>query len=340
MSYEALIKTERLKKYFRVTHPKTGKAVFLRAVDNVDMNILRGETYGLVGESGSGKTTMGRLLAFLERPTDGKILYDGVDVFKLKKDKMRALRKEIQIVFQDPYSSLHPRKKVIEIVGEPLVVHKLIDRDSIEEEVTRALERVGLSSEHLNRYPHEFSGGQRQRIALARALVLRPKFIVLDEPTSALDVSVQARILNLLKDIKEKDRITYLFISHNIAVVDYMADVIGVMYLGKLVEEARRDELIKRPLHPYTRALLLSVPIPDPELARSPERKKFRLIGEIPSPLDPPKGCRFVTRCFYAQERCRVEEPQLENISERRRVACHYWEKIEKENPIELPWSG
>lgn len=338
MNNQPLIEAISIKKYYEVEHPRTGKSTFLKAVDDVSLRIKQSETYGLVGESGSGKTTLGRILALLEKPTSGRLTYNGYDLLNTSKNlDFRKIRREIQIVFQDPYSSLHPRKKIIDIVGEPLLIHEKLSREEIENEVARILEVVGLKPEHMYRYPHEFSGGQRQRIALARALILKPKFIVLDEPTSALDVSVQARILNLLKDVKNSNNITYLFISHNIAVIDYMADRIGVMYLGKIVEEATRDELIYRPLHPYTKFLLMSVPIPDPEKARAPTRKKFRLKGEIPSPLEPPKGCRFVTRCPFATDKCMNEEPVLEEVNGRR-VACHYWEKIEEEFQLELAW--
>jgi len=339
MSNGPLVETIELAKYYKVEHPRTGKTVDLKAVDGVTLQINEGETYGLVGESGSGKSTLGRILALLERPTGGKIFYKGEELTANSRGAvLKKVRREVQIVFQDPFSSLHPRKKILDIVGEPLVIHEKPEREELESRVAAVLEKVGLQPDHMYRYPHEFSGGQRQRIALARALILKPRFLVLDEPTSALDVSVQARILNLLKDLKESERMTYFFISHNIAVVDYMAERIGVMYLGKIVEEAKRDELIYRPLHPYTRFLLMSVPIPDPERARSPNRKKVRMVGEIPSPLDPPKGCRFVTRCPFATEKCAREEPKLEVVNGSRKVACHYWEKIEKEHPLELPW--
>jgi peptide/nickel transport system ATP-binding protein len=339
MSSKPLVEAISIKKYYEVEHPRTGKNAFLKAVDDVSISIKQTETYGLVGESGSGKTTLGRILALLEKPTSGKLIYDGFDLSSTNKRlDYKKIRRKIQIVFQDPYSSLHPRKKIVDIVGEPLLIHEKLTREQIENEVAKILEIVGLKQEHMYRYPHEFSGGQRQRIALARALILKPRFLVLDEPTSALDVSVQARILNLLKDIKDRTHITYLFISHNIAVIDYMSDRIGVMYLGKIVEEASRDDLIYRPLHPYTKYLLMSVPIPEPEKARAPDRKKLRLKGEIPSAIDPPKGCRFVTRCPFATDKCMREEPVLEETNGRR-VACHYWEKIEKEFPIELSWS-
>ncbi len=303
----------------------------VRAVDHVDIAIKKGETFGLVGESGSGKSTLGRVLIRLIEPTSGRIYYDGRDITGIPKSRMKEYRRLMQIVPQDPYSSLHPKKRILDIIGEPLEIHYKLPRSEIKERVAEMLSKVGLQPDHMYRYPHQFSGGQRQRIMIARALVTEPEFLLLDEPTSALDVSVQARILNLLQELKREYGLTYLLISHNIAVVDYMSDVIGVMYLGKLVEVASRDELIDRPLHPYTRALLSAIPIPDPKTARA--RRKLRIKGEPPSALNPPKGCRFHTRCPFATERCMREEPRLEDVNGdgRHLVACHYWRDIEEE---------
>ena len=331
-----IIRGEGLKKYFPIGGGLLSKKMVVHAVDDVTIDIIEGETFGLVGESGSGKSTLGRLLIRLITPTSGKIYYRGKDITKVNSKELRKLRRKMQIVFQDPYTSLHPKKKILDIVGEPLIIHVGMRREEIEDRVARILEQVGLRAEHMYRYPHEFSGGQRQRIAIARALILEPEFVVLDEPTSALDVSVQARILNLFWDLKEKYKLTYLLISHNIAVVDYMSDRIGVMYLGKLVEVARRDDLISNPLHPYTRALLSSVPIPDPIVARS--RKRIVLVGEPPSPVNPPSGCRFRTRCPYARKECREKEPMLENAGNGHYVACHFWREILEKDPPTLEW--
>lgn len=315
---EALVRVEGLKKYFPV-----GGIIFtkgwVKAVDNVSFEIRKGETLGLVGESGCGKTTTGKLILKLLQPTAGKVYFDGKDITKLKGRALKEFRRQANIVFQDPYSSLDPRMTVFNIIMEPIRIHK-IHVDDPEEFVIKLLYEVGLNETHLYRYPHEFSGGQRQRIAIARTLALRPKFMVLDEPTSALDVSVQAQILNLLKDLQRKYELTYLFISHNLGVVKYMSNRIAVMYLGKLVELAPAKKLFENPLHPYTKALLSSIPIPDPELARSKER--IRISGEPPSPINPPSGCRFHPRCPHAMDRCRKEEPVLKEVEKDHFVAC------------------
>ncbi len=315
---DILLRVEELKKWFPVK-----KLVFtvghVRAVDGVTFNIRRGETLGIVGESGCGKTTLGRLVLKLLKPDSGKIMFDGIDVNTLNGKRLLEFRRRAQIVFQDPYSSLNPRMTVLEILKEPIETHKM-NVGSIEDYVVDLLERVGLRRDHLYRYPHEFSGGQRQRIAIARALSLKPEFMVLDEPTSALDVSVQAQILNMLKKFQEEERLTYMFITHDLGVVKYMSHRIAVMYLGKIVELGPADELFEEPLHPYTKALLSSIPIPDPIITR--KRERIILRGEPPSPINLPKGCRFHPRCPYAMEVCKKEEPALERISGEHFAAC------------------
>ncbi|MCC6029877.1 MAG: ATP-binding cassette domain-containing protein [Candidatus Korarchaeum sp.] len=322
-----MLRLQDIRKYFPVRGGVLMKVIGeIRAVDGVSMDIGKGETFGLVGESGSGKTTLGRVVLKLIEPTSGRIFFDGRDITELRGKELLPLRREMQIVFQDPYKALHPKKKVKDIVGEPLIIHEGLRGKEVEERVSEMLKLVGLNPEHMHRYPHEFSGGQRQRIVIARALILRPKFIVLDEPTSALDVSVQAKILNLLSDLKEKFGLTYLLISHNLAVVRHFSNRVGVMYLGKLVEVAPTEELFENPRHPYTIGLISSIPVPDPKLVKS--RRKLLLLGEIPSPMNPPSGCRFHTRCPYAKEVCRTEEPKIEEISEGHYVACHLWREL------------
>lgn len=316
---EVLVDVRNLVKYFPIK-----KFIFssgsVKAVDGVSFHINRGETLGLVGESGCGKTTVGRVLLRLIEPTSGEILFEGKNLLKMKDKELKEFRKNAQIIFQDPYSSLNPRMTVFDIVSEPLKAHGY-DGKSLEEPVLKALELVGLKQEHMYRYPHEFSGGQRQRIAIARAIILKPKFLVLDEPTSALDVSVQAQILNMLKDFQEKLGLTYLFISHDLSVVHYMSNRVAVMYLGKIIELADVETLFKNPLHPYTQMLLSAIPVPDPELAS--KKKKIIPKGEPPSPINPPPGCRFNPRCPYAFDKCRKEEPQLTEVEPGHLVACH-----------------
>ncbi len=298
----------------------------VQAVDGVSFTIRRGETLGLVGESGSGKSTTARLLLRLLEPTAGRIELEGTDITTATGSKLRTARQEMQMIFQDPYASLDPRMTVRDIVGEPLVVWGRW-KNGGPTLVADLLDRVGLNPDHANRFPHEFSGGQRQRIGIARALALRPKLLVCDEPVSALDVSVRAQILNLLAGLQRDFGLTYLFISHDLSVVRQVADRVAVMYLGKIVELADRDELYRRPVHPYTQALVAAVPIPDPVLER--QRKRIVLGGEIPSPSDPPSGCRFRTRCFKAQQLCAEEEPPLIDRGHGHPSACHFAEPLE-----------
>ena len=315
-----LLETREVFKYY----PITG-GVFLRqtasvkAVDGVTLKILPGETLGLVGESGCGKSTLGRLILRLEEPTSGDILFEGKSILAYDPRKMRTLRKEMQVVFQDPFSSLNPRKNVAHIVGEPLFVHGMKSRQDREARVLELLEVVGLKREHMRRYPHQFSGGQRQRIGVARALALNPKLIICDEAVSALDVSIRGQVINLLQDLQEKFGLTYLFISHDLSVVEHISDRVAVMYLGKLMELADSETLYKDPIHPYTLALLSAAPVPDPK------RKKNRIVlsGDVPSPINPPPGCRFHTRCLYTKDICKQEEPSFREIRKNHFAACH-----------------
>jgi oligopeptide/dipeptide ABC transporter ATP-binding protein len=291
----------------------------VKAVDDVSFTVNRGETVGLVGESGCGKTTIGRTILRLQKATKGKVYFDGEDVFEADVGRMKQLRKDMQIVFQDPYSSLDPRLPVGESIGEGLVIHGVGNRREREEKVMAMIEKVGLNPYHAKRYPHEFSGGQRQRIGIARALILDPRFIVADEPVSALDVSIQSQVLNLMKDLQKEFGLTYLFIAHNLSVVEHISDRVGVMYLGKLVELAGRDEFFANPRHPYSKALMSAIPIPNPRL----KRERVILTGDVPSPINPPTGCRFHTRCPVVVDQCKVEEPAFREVVPGHFVACH-----------------
>jgi peptide/nickel transport system ATP-binding protein/oligopeptide transport system ATP-binding protein len=315
-----LVQVKNLVKYFPVRGGLLQRVVAqVQAVEDVSFTVREGETFGLVGESGCGKTTIGRTLLRLVPATSGQVIFDGQDIFKANNRELKALRRNMQIIFQDPFSSLDPRMPVGESVAEGLLVHN-IGKNSKErfEVVIHTLRKVGLEDYHARRYPHEFSGGQRQRIGIARALALRPKFIVCDEPVSALDVSIQAQVLNILKELQKEFNLTYLFVAHNLSVVEHISDRIGVMYLGKMVELTDREELFRNPLHPYTQALLSAIPVPDPDY----KRERIILKGDVPSPLRPPSGCRFHPRCPVALEHCSKEEPQFKEVSKDHFVAC------------------
>jgi peptide/nickel transport system ATP-binding protein len=322
---EPLVRLEGIKKYF----PITRGIIFqkhvgnVHAVDDVDLEIYPGETLGLVGETGCGKSTLARVVMRLFKPTEGKLFFEGQDISDLKGKELRELRRNLQMIFQDPFASLDPRKTVGTIISEPFRIHKILPKDKIKGEVQQLMELVGLNPEHYNRFPHAFSGGQRQRIGVARALALKPKLIVCDEPVSALDVSIQAQIINLLEDLQEELNLTYLFIAHDLSIVKHVSDRVAVMYLGRIVEMAPGDGLYLNPKHPYTGALLSAVPIPDPRLAAA--KKRIILEGDVPSPIDPPSGCRFHPRCPRAQfPTCREEDPRLEAFHEGQVAACHF----------------
>ncbi|HWR61442.1 MAG TPA: oligopeptide/dipeptide ABC transporter ATP-binding protein [Clostridia bacterium] len=313
---EPLISVRNVKKYFNVG------AGMLKAVDDISFDIFPKETLGLVGESGCGKSTTGRTITRLYEPTGGEVIFNGQNIYKLNRKDMQEVRRDFQIIFQDPYASLNPRMTVEDIVAEPLDVHQTYkNHEERTDRVMELLNLVGLGDEHALRFPHEFSGGQRQRVGIARSLALNPKFIVCDEPISALDVSIQAQVVNLLKDLQESLGLTYMFIAHDLSMVRYISDRVGVMYLGHMMELAESDELYSHPIHPYTKALLSAIPIPDPQIQRT--RKRIMLEGDVPSPIDPKPGCRFVDRCSYAVEKCRKETPVLEEKSPKHFAACH-----------------
>ncbi len=314
-----LIEARNLSKSFAIGGGFLAKKKVVRAVEDVSLQIQRGETFGLVGESGCGKSTIGRTLLRLYEPTGGQIFFEGSDITKAN---MRPYRKKMQIVFQDPYASLDPRMTVGDIVGEPLdIYHAYESKAERREKILELLNLVGLNSEHMNRYPHEFSGGQRQRVSIARSMALRPDFMVCDEPISALDVSIQAQVINMLMELQQKLNMTYLFIAHDLNVVRHISKRVGVMYLGSLVEVCDANELYKNPLHPYTQALLSAIPIPDPNVSRS--RHRVVLEGEVPSPMNPPKGCKFHTRCPYARDICREARPETIEVGQGHTCACH-----------------
>lgn len=316
---QPLLEIKNLKKQFPAKSGFFGKTKMVHAVDGIDLTINKGETISLVGESGCGKSTAGRCIIRLIEPTEGEILYQGEDILNKSAGELRRLRKEMQFIFQDPFASLNPRKTVRQILSAPLIVHGIGSATERRKKVEDIIETVGLSKKQLDRYPHQFSGGQRQRIGIARALILRPKLIIADEPVSALDVSIQAQILNLLQDLQKEFKLTYLFISHDLSVVRHISDRVAVMYLGKIVEVTGKKELYENPEHPYTKALLSSVPVPDPEHVR----ERIVLKGDLPSPSNPPSGCKFHTRCPICVSKCSIDSPQLEEKSPSHSVSCH-----------------
>lgn len=320
---EYLLEVKGLKKYFDISEGFFKKEKqYLRAVDNIDFFVKQGETLGIVGESGCGKSTTGNLIMQLLDKTEGEIIFDGVDLSTLKGEPLRKKRAEIQMIFQDPFSSLNPRMRVYDIIAEPLKTHNVAKGKELKDMVYEMLDVVGLDRSYARRYPHEFSGGQRQRIGIARALALKPKLIICDEPVSALDVSIQSQILNLMSKLQKEFKLTYIFIAHGLPAVKHISDRVAVMYLGKIVEITTKENLFDQPLHPYTEGLLAAVPIPDPTLRD--KKAKIIIEGDMPSPANPPSGCRFHTRCPYAQERCRSEEPNLLEVRPDHFVACHF----------------
>ncbi len=321
---EPILKLEGLKKHFNTT---TGGAfnkqkAILKAVDGIDLEVMPGETIGLVGESGCGKTTAGRTILKLYEPTEGKIIFEGEDISKLSAAKMKPYRRQMQMIFQDPYASLNPRQTIGTIIANMFEIQGIKPAGGVENEVRALMERVGLNPEHINRYPHEFSGGQRQRIGVARAIALKPKLIVADEPVSALDVSIQAQVVNLLEDLQNEFKMSYIFVAHDLSVVQHISDRVVVMYLGKVMEQADKADIFNKPRHPYTKALLSAVPVADPIEGR--KRERIMLHGDLPSPINPPSGCVFNTRCWKATDKCRTEVPQLLEISPKHKVACHF----------------
>ncbi|URT71929.1 ABC transporter ATP-binding protein [Cytobacillus firmus] len=320
-----ILQVDQLKQYFPVKKDSIFKPkTYVKAVDDISFELFEGETLSIVGESGCGKSTTGRAILRLDEPTDGKVLYMGKDILTLNKKDMRKLRGDLQVIFQDPFASLNPRQTVKQILNEAMAIQNVVEKSKRKERMLELLGYVGLPPEALDRYPHEFSGGQRQRIGIARALAVNPKLIICDEAVSALDVSIQAQILNLLKKLQKQFKLTFLFISHDLSVVRHISDRVMVMYLGKVVEIAEKKEMFDSPLHPYTKALLSSIPVPDPTL----KRDRVILKGDVPSPIDPPGGCRFHTRCPFAAEKCKQEEPPLRELVNNHFVSCHFAETL------------
>lgn len=327
MDKKVLLKVDQLKQYFPVKTDSIFKPkAYVKAVDDVSFELFEGETLSIVGESGCGKSTTGRAILRLDEPTDGKVFYSGQNILELNKKEMRKLRGDLQVIFQDPFASLNPRQTVKQILTEAMAIQNVVAKSNRMDRMLELLGYVGLPPEALNRYPHEFSGGQRQRIGIARALAVDPKLIICDEAVSALDVSIQAQILNLLKKLQKQFQLTFLFISHDLSVVRHISDRVMVMYLGKVVEIAQKKDLFDSPLHPYTKALLSSIPVPNPTL----QRERVILSGDVPSPIDPPAGCRFHTRCPFAAERCKREEPALRELEANHYVSCHFAEELVK----------
>ena len=325
---ETLLQVEDMKIYYPVQGKKFGSTEYVKAVDGISFEVRKGEVFGIVGESGCGKSTLGRGICKLENPTSGRVILCGEDISNYNDHKMRPVRKKVQMVFQDPYASLNPRMSVFNIIAEPLIIHKLCkNKEELKARVIELLRKVGLDDYHANRYPHEFSGGQRQRIGIARALAVEPELIIADEPVSALDVSIQAQVLNLMGKLKKELGLTYIFVAHDLSVVEHISDRVGVMYLGNFVEVGNKKSLYTKPLHPYTQALLSAVPVPDP----TAKRKRVILEGTIPSALNPPTGCKFHTRCPYCMEKCTTEAPKRYQVSEDHYVYCHLYDGKESE---------
>lgn len=321
-----LLEVKGLKQYYQVSGSKFGEKAYVKAVDGVDFEVRRGEVLGIVGESGCGKSTLGKSICKLIEPTEGSVILDGEEISHYSSKQMRPIRKKVQMVFQDPYASLNPRMSIRDIVAEPLIIHGLgKTKEELDKKVIELLRCVGLDDYHANRYPHEFSGGQRQRIGIARALAVQPKLIIADEPVSALDVSIQSQVLNLMNKLKKEFNLTYIFVAHDLSVVEHISDRVGVMYLGNFVEVADKYNLYQNPLHPYTRALLSAVPVPDPKA----KKERIILEGNIPSALNPPSGCKFHTRCPQCMERCKTEPPQKYQVGDDHFVYCHLYDTDE-----------